>query len=38
MNCYIKASNFEQAIRIAKDKQPEIVVKLHIRWGDNFFS
>ena len=34
MDCFIKAQNFEQAIKIAKERQPEIVAKLFIRWGE----
>lgn len=37
MDCFIKSQSFEQVIKIAKEKQPEIVTKLHIKWGEWLF-
>lgn len=35
MNHYIKGAKFQKAVTLAKKHNPELVAKLHEKWGDH---
>lgn len=34
MNYFMKGTEFWKAVELAKNNQPELVVKMHEKWGD----